>query len=154
MVTDDGLVIGGSEAGMVSVDEAAISEKGAPGPGQMLAVDTKVHRFLRDRDLKDELAASQPFGDRVNSITNLEETIGTVREQALYAGEELRRRQAAAGYTIEDLEMILHPMGRGCKGSRCFHGRWHASRGAFRRLRSPQSLPLQHPSGWSVYPAR
>ncbi len=78
-VTDDGLVIGGSEAGMVSVDEAAISEKGALGPGQMLAVDTKEHRFLRDRDLKDELASSQPFGDWVNSITNLEETIGTVR---------------------------------------------------------------------------
>jgi glutamate synthase (NADPH) large chain len=39
VVTGDGLVIAGSEAGMVPVDEADVVEKGALGPGQMLAVD-------------------------------------------------------------------------------------------------------------------
>ena len=141
VVTDDGLVIGGSEAGMVSVDEGSIREKGALGPGQMLAVDTWEHRILGDRDLKDELAASQPFGDWVNSITSLEETIGTVRERALHTGSELRRRQAAAGYTIEDLEMILHPMAEDAKEAVASMGDDTPTGGAFRRVPSSQPLP-------------
>ena len=110
VVTEDGLVLGGSEAGMVSIDEGMITKKGALGPGQMLAVDMHGNRVLGDREVKDELATSQPFGDWVNSIIDLEATVGTGNEKALYSGDELRRRQAAAGYTIEDLEMILHPM--------------------------------------------
>ena len=39
LVTGDGLLIAGSEAGMVTVDEANVKEKGALGPGQLLAVD-------------------------------------------------------------------------------------------------------------------
>jgi glutamate synthase domain-containing protein 1 len=39
VVTGDGLVIAGSEAGMVPTDEATIREKGRLGPGQMLAID-------------------------------------------------------------------------------------------------------------------
>jgi glutamate synthase (NADPH) large chain len=39
VVTGDGLLIAGSEAGMVPVDEATVREKGALGPGQMIAVD-------------------------------------------------------------------------------------------------------------------
>ena len=31
-------------------------------------------------------------------------------EPLLYEGEELRRRQLAFGFTLEELEMILHPM--------------------------------------------
>ena len=39
VVTGDGLVIAGSEAGMVPTDDMTVREKGALGPGQMLAVD-------------------------------------------------------------------------------------------------------------------
>ncbi|MDD9976464.1 MAG: glutamate synthase large subunit, partial [Boseongicola sp.] len=38
-ITGDGLLIAGSETGMVPVDEATVVEKGALGPGQMIAVD-------------------------------------------------------------------------------------------------------------------
>ena len=40
-VTGDGLLIAGSETGMVPVDEEMVVEKGALGPGQMVAVDIK-----------------------------------------------------------------------------------------------------------------
>ncbi|MDO5529592.1 MAG: glutamate synthase large subunit, partial [Paracoccus sp. (in: a-proteobacteria)] len=39
VVTGEGLLIAGSEVGMVPVDETAVVEKGALGPGQMIAVD-------------------------------------------------------------------------------------------------------------------
>ena len=51
VVTGDGLVIAGSETGMVPVDEAHVVEKGALGPGQMLAVDMVEGKlFPRHRD--------------------------------------------------------------------------------------------------------
>ncbi len=39
LTTSDGLLITGSEAGMVVVPETTITAKGALGPGQMIAVD-------------------------------------------------------------------------------------------------------------------
>ena len=110
VVTGDGLVIAGSEAGMVPTDEATVVEKGALGPGQMLAVDMQEGRLLHDAELKDELAASRPFGEWVGSIVDLEKETGNASEKAMFTGEELRKRQIAAGYTIEELEQILHPM--------------------------------------------
>jgi len=110
VVTGDGLVIAGSEAGMVPVDEANVREKGALGPGQMLAVDMGDGRLLHDHELKDELAQMLPFGKWVGSITDLEDEKATLREVPLFTGGELRKRQIAAGYSIEEMEQILHPM--------------------------------------------
>ena len=110
VVTGDGLVMAGSEAGMVPVDEETVVEKGALGPGQMLAVDLVEGRLYHDTEIKDKLAASRPFGEWVGKIRELDEVLAGVEERPLYTGEELRRRQVAAGYTLEDLEQILAPM--------------------------------------------
>ncbi|MCC6006635.1 MAG: glutamate synthase large subunit, partial [Rhodobacteraceae bacterium] len=110
VVTGDGLLIAGSEAGMVPVDEAGVREKGALGPGQMVAVDMQRGLLLHDTELKDELASSQPFGDWVRNIVDLEAQTAETPEKAVHQGEELRRRQIAAGFTIEELEAILQPM--------------------------------------------
>ncbi len=109
VITGDGLVIAGSEAGMVPTDEFSVIEKGALGPGQMLAVDMVGKRLLRDREIKDELAASQPFSEWVGSIVDVNELTSDVKEKTLFTGGDLRKRQIAAGYSIEELEIILHP---------------------------------------------
>ncbi|MCP3970416.1 MAG: glutamate synthase large subunit [Rhodobacteraceae bacterium] len=110
VVTGDGLVIAGSEAGMVPTDEATVVEKGALGPGQLLAVDMKSGALFHDTEIKDKLAASQPFGDWVGKITEMDRALAGVSERAMFAGAELRKRQIAAGYSIEELEQILAPM--------------------------------------------
>ncbi|WP_170363908.1 glutamate synthase large subunit [Ruegeria arenilitoris] len=110
VVTGDGLVIAGSEAGMVPIDEASVKEKGALGPGQMLAVDMKKGKLYRDKQIKDKLAAALPFGEWVSKINDLDEKLAEVAEKPLFTGEELRKRQIAAGYTVEELEQILAPM--------------------------------------------
>lgn len=110
VVTGDGLVIAGSEAGMVPVDEARVVEKGALGPGQMLAVDMAKGQLYHDTEIKDKLARALPFGDWVSKINDLDSTLAGVAEKPLFTGEELRRRQVAAGYSIEELEQILAPM--------------------------------------------
>ncbi|WP_170405465.1 glutamate synthase large subunit [Ruegeria arenilitoris] len=110
VVTGDGLVIAGSEAGMVPINEASVKEKGALGPGQMLAVDMKKGKLYRDKQIKDKLAAALPFGEWVSKINDLDEKLAKVAEKPLFTGEELRKRQIAAGYTVEELEQILAPM--------------------------------------------
>ena len=115
VVTGDGLVIAGSEAGMVPVDEMTVREKGALGPGQMLAVDMAEGKLWHDVALKDKLANSKPFGEWVGKITDLDETLAGSPEDPLFEGEDLRRRQVAAGYSIEDLETILAPMAEDAK---------------------------------------
>jgi hypothetical protein len=99
----------GSETGMVPVDERTVVEKGALGPGQMIAVDMAEGRLYRDAELKDRLAAAQPFGSG-RAHRGPQRAPLDVPERALFAGEELRRRQVAAGYTVEELEQVLAPM--------------------------------------------
>ncbi|MEO0667641.1 MAG: glutamate synthase large subunit [Pseudomonadota bacterium] len=115
VVTEDGMVIAGSETGMVPLDESGIVEKGALGPGQLLAVDMADGKLFHDTEIKDRLAASQPFGDWVGKIKDLEPAIAGVTEKVLFSGAELKRRQIAAGYTIEELEQILAPMAEDAK---------------------------------------
>ena len=111
-ITRDGLLIAGSETGMVYVNEANIVEKGRLGPGQMIAVDLKNGKLYHDRELKDRIAAARPYGRWGKKIRGLDKLVGA---RAAESGsgltpEELRRRQYAIGWSMEDLELILHPM--------------------------------------------
>ncbi|NNK79108.1 MAG: glutamate synthase large subunit, partial [Litoreibacter sp.] len=110
VVTGDGMLIAGSETGMVPTDEATVREKGALGPGQIIAVDMKSAKLFHDTEIKDKLARALPFGEWVGKITDLEQVTTTENESAIYTGAELRKRQIAAGYSIEELEQILAPM--------------------------------------------
>jgi glutamate synthase (NADPH/NADH) large chain len=94
----------------VPTDEASVVEKGRLGPGEMLAIDMAEGRLLHDREIKDELAAEQPYSDWIGRITDLDGRVAGLGEARLFQGAELRRRQIAAGYSIEELETILHPM--------------------------------------------
>ncbi|TDL81547.1 glutamate synthase large subunit [Palleronia sediminis] len=110
VVTGDGLVVAGSETGMVPIDESRAIEKGALGPGQMLALDLEEKRLFHDAEIKDRLAAGQPFGEWVDRIVDLDDDLSKATETAMFTGDDLRRRQVAAGYTLEELEQILAPM--------------------------------------------
>ncbi|MCC0063381.1 MAG: glutamate synthase large subunit [Defluviimonas sp.] len=110
VLTGDGLLIAGSEAGMVPVDEMTVREKGALGPGQMIAVDMRAGKLFHDREIKDQLAASQPFGEWIEKVVDLNALMRDVPETALFEGAELRQRQIAAGYSLEEVEQVLAPM--------------------------------------------
>ncbi|MDX8352475.1 glutamate synthase large subunit [Cognatiyoonia sp. IB215182] len=110
VVTGDGLLVAGSEVGMVQVDEATVVEKGALGPGQMIAVDMKKGKLFHDTEIKDKLAAALPFGEWVGKVVALNDQLRDIPETAMHEGEELRKRQVAAGYSIEELEQVLAPM--------------------------------------------
>ncbi len=110
VVTDDGLLFSGSEAGMVVLDETRIARKGRVGPGQMIAIDLDEGRFYEDGEIKDKLATEYPYEEWTRKIVELEPIIGPGPEPRVLNKDVLRRRQVAAGYSVEDLELILHPM--------------------------------------------
>ena len=117
-VTDDGLLLAGSETGMVRIDEARVTEKGRLDPGQMIAVDLREGRLYHDHELKDLLADRKPYGDWITTSTKIDKLIRAEHEEKpRFTKEELRRRQVVAGWTLEDMELLLQPMAEGGKES-------------------------------------
>ncbi|MDD2876109.1 MAG: glutamate synthase large subunit [Acidiphilium sp.] len=109
--TRDDLLIVGSETGMVKLDESRVIERGRVGPGETIAVDLVSGKFYHHTELMDALAARQDFGAWTKRITVIDHIVKTdAPEPVLFMGEELRRRQLGVGYTLEELELILHPM--------------------------------------------
>jgi glutamate synthase (NADPH/NADH) large chain len=109
-VTQDGLLYVGSETGLVVLDERAVVRKGRVGPGQMLALDLHEGRFYEDRAIKDKLAGEFPYLEWTRKIVELEPIIGPGPEPRMFAPDILCKRQIAAGMTMEDVELLLHPM--------------------------------------------
>ena len=110
-ITHDGLLVVGSETGMVRLDQSRVKEKGRVGPGEMIAVDLQKGRFLHDREIRDMLASTYPFEKWVGGITKLDQLINTGgSETREFDRAELRQRQVLNGWSMEELEIILQPM--------------------------------------------
>ncbi|MEO1090005.1 MAG: glutamate synthase large subunit [Pseudomonadota bacterium] len=109
--TADGLLVAGSETGMVPLPEQSIVEKGRVGPGECLGVDLATGAFYQDTELKDHLAGLKPYSRWIQNVTTLD-TLVAEQPAADVAIEptELRRRQKLYNWTVEDLELILAPM--------------------------------------------
>src|SRR5919112_258569 len=60
-VTDDGLVVLASEAGVLDLDLTRVVRKGRLQPGRMFLVDTEHGRIVSDDEVKSSLAAQQPY---------------------------------------------------------------------------------------------
>ncbi|MDB5538469.1 MAG: glutamate synthase subunit alpha [Devosia sp.] len=109
--TSDGLLIVGSESGMVVVPETMIVEKGRLGPGQMIAVDLDQGTLFHDREVKDRIAGEHDYAAMIGKFLTLDEIkVPKGDHVARFDRTELMRRQVAAGQTIEDMELILSPM--------------------------------------------
>jgi glutamate synthase (ferredoxin) len=111
-ITHDGLVIAGSEVGMVEIDPANVLEKGRLGPGQMIAVDTENHELLRNDDIKDMIATRQPYGQWVKRRRlHLDDYLASRPGSGLAPDPlDVLRQQVAFAYSQEELAFILKPM--------------------------------------------
>ncbi len=109
--TTDGLVVLGSEAGVLDLDPATVVEKGRLQPGRMFLVDTAAGRIVHDDEIKAALAAEQPYADWLHAgLIELGDL--PARKHIVYTHESVRRRQQTFGYTEEELKILLAPMAR------------------------------------------
>jgi len=114
--TADGLLIVGSESGMVVVPESTIIAKGRLGPGQMIAVDLVEGRVFDDRAVKDRISGEQDYPGMIGEFLTLADLPAAADDAVVrFPRAELARRQVAAGQTLEDMELILSPMVEGAK---------------------------------------
>ncbi|GHO92024.1 glutamate synthase [Reticulibacter mediterranei] len=111
MITSQGFVVVASEAGVFSCEPHEILEKGRLGPGEMIAVNLEQKAVLRDQEIKETLAQSQPYQQWLEqhllhsaSLPSGESEVEQLDASRLFA------RQQLFGYTHEDVEMVLRPI--------------------------------------------
>ncbi|MEH2113945.1 glutamate synthase large subunit [Nostoc sp.] len=127
LITKDDYIVVASEAGVVDFPEADIVEKGRLGPGQMIAVDLENQEVLKNWDIKGRIAKQHPYGEWLQQHRQeLKEIVSSQSSNGNGNGhlaaenghsttdkidkQTLLQRQTAFGYTIEDVEMVIHPM--------------------------------------------
>jgi len=102
-ITTDGLVVAGSEAGLIDLDPGMVIESGRLGPGQMIAVDMVEKTIYHNDEMLRAFDAKATYAVLVEN-TPLEPIEVTER-----CGD-LAGLQRGFGYTKEDVNMILKPM--------------------------------------------
>ncbi len=111
VITDDDMVVMGSEVGVLPIDESRIVKKWRLQPGKMLLIDLEQGCILDDDNIKAELSSVQPYQawlDRTRIV--LEDLPATNAPVALPNRFTLLDRQQAFGYTQEDLKFLMSPM--------------------------------------------
>jgi glutamate synthase (NADPH/NADH) large chain len=109
--TSDGLVVLGSESGVLDLDPATVVAKGRLQPGRMFLVDTERGEIRSDDDVKAELAAEHPYDEWLHAgLMRLDEL--PTREHIVFSHESVTRRQQIFGYTEEELRILIAPMAK------------------------------------------
>ena len=107
-ITKDKLLFAGSETGMIPLEEDRIIFKGRLGPGKIIGVHLDKGKIYDNNDIKNYL--SKEYKDFYKQIINLDKKFPIEKEKQFFSGKELRKKQYVFGLSIEDLELILHPM--------------------------------------------
>ncbi len=113
-ITTDGFVVMGSETGVVELNENQILEKGRLGPGQMLCVDIKNKRLLRNWDVKKEVASRHPYSSWLKQNRKSLRRFPWLKKTQL-KDLDLLQQQVAFGFTAEDFDLVIEAMAGGAK---------------------------------------
>ena len=113
-VTKDGLLILASEVGAVKIAPENVAYKGRLEPGRMLLVDTEQKRIVSNEELKQQMAAAQPYQQWIDANTLTLDDLDDVEleQERKINSKTITETQQAFGYTFEDLRMLITPMAR------------------------------------------
>jgi glutamate synthase (ferredoxin) len=103
-ITRDGLVVAGSETGLVDLDPEEVTHSGRLGPGQMIVVDLLNRKVYEDEALLELFDAGTTYSDLIEDSPFVAATVAGADSAVLVAA------QRGFGYTREDVKMILQPM--------------------------------------------
>jgi glutamate synthase (NADPH/NADH) large chain/glutamate synthase (ferredoxin) len=109
-IYQDGLIVMGSEVGVVAGDEKLVVKKGRLGPGKMLAIDTETGVFLDNDEVKSLIASRQPYVEWVaQNLVRLTPHLASATSQPVNL-LDLTSQQIAFGWDQEQVEDLLTPM--------------------------------------------
>ena len=110
LVTRDGLLVMGSETGVLDVAPKDVLFKRRIQPGRMFLLDTEQGRLVDDAEIKHELITRRPYQQWLDEQrVSLEDLPEPVSVDDFEEGSLLLRQQAF-GYTQEDIDVTLTPM--------------------------------------------
>src|SRR5881397_2908422 len=109
-ITRDGLVVAGSEVGLVDLAPSDVIETGSLGPGELLVVDTRRKAILHNAEAKREVARRRPYARWAARCTRPLRPVSGAAAPPLTSAE-LGTRQLAFGWSFEDLRYVVEPMG-------------------------------------------
>jgi len=104
----DGLVVLGSEAGLLPVRPEEIQQLGRLQPGKLFLIDLEQGRLVPDAEAKYAVATQQPYGVWFDENTVSFDQLP--RAKAATLEQPLRSLQLAFGYSREDLTAVLPTM--------------------------------------------
>ena len=112
ILTNDGLLISGSEVGMINIEEKDILKKGRVGPGELVAINYKEKKFYQSEELKNILSNRQNFANWNKKTVQLDSILATQKvEQPNLQKDSFFYQQAKSfNISIEILDLILDPM--------------------------------------------
>jgi len=121
VITHDGLVVLGSEVGLLNLEPERVKEKGRLGPGQILLVDLQHQKVFNNEQVKRQVSHGRKYRKwiarnmvfcpcRAPADTSLARPVGwsqtlVARDRTLFIATE-----RVAGFTEEDLELLIKPL--------------------------------------------
>jgi glutamate synthase (NADPH/NADH) large chain/glutamate synthase (ferredoxin) len=108
METTDGLVILGSEAGILPIPPSKVRRLGRLAPGKLFLLDLEGGRIVPDAEVKHQVSTRRPYGAWFDEHTVHFDQIPLA--QALALEHPLRSLQLAFGYSREDISVTLPTM--------------------------------------------
>jgi glutamate synthase (NADPH/NADH) large chain/glutamate synthase (ferredoxin) len=111
-VYEDGLVVMGSEVGVVRLDDSKVVKKGRLGPGLAIAIDTEKGTFLDNDAVKSHVAGLQPYGEWCDgNVFSLSKHAKPFKPDFNPVNIiDLTTQQITFGWDSEELNVILKPM--------------------------------------------
>ncbi|MET0067008.1 MAG: glutamate synthase large subunit [Candidatus Thiodiazotropha sp.] len=110
LITDDDLVVMGSEMGVLEIPEEKIIKKWRLQPGKMFLIDLEQGRIIDDAEIKADLAKARPYQDWLDQtqihLDALPEDVAPMAPN----DKDLLNAQQAFGYSQEDIKFLLTPM--------------------------------------------
>ncbi len=110
-LSKDGVVVMGSETGVLDIAPEDILRRGRLEPGRMFLVDLEKQRIVEDEEIKDEICNRKPYGKWLEDNSLKLSAIDDVQTAPAGGyGDELATRQRMFGYTREEIRILLAPM--------------------------------------------
>jgi glutamate synthase domain-containing protein 2/glutamate synthase domain-containing protein 3 len=106
--TSDGLVVLGSEIGLLPIPPSSIKRLGRLQPGKLFLIDLEGGRIVPDAEAKHAVATRRPYGAWFDEHTVHFDQIPLAQPLAL--AQPLRSLQLAFGYSREDINVTLPTM--------------------------------------------
>ncbi len=111
IITKDAKILIASEYGVLDIDESEIVERGRLQGGQMIGVDLKFGKVLKNDDINEYLKNSKPYAKWLNRhMLHMQEFLDSSAERSAYECDKLAQKQLYFGYNYELIDMVVRPM--------------------------------------------